>query len=197
MFESLSDKLNGVFTRLGRKGKLTEQDVDEALREVRIALLEADVNFRVVRSFVAAVREKAVGEEVLRGLNPAQQVIKVVNDQLVEMLGGGLTRLTVSPSPPTTIMLVGLQGSGKTTTSGKLALQLRRSGNRPLLVACDPYRPAAVRQLQTLGKQIDIPVFADERKKPADLVQAALKEAQANGHNYLLLDTAGRLHIDD
>jgi signal recognition particle subunit SRP54 len=197
MFESLSDKLNSVFTRLGRKGKLTEQDVDEALREVRIALLEADVNFKVVRSFVAAVREKAVGEEVLRGLNPVQQVIKVVNDQLVEMLGGGLTRLTVSPSSPTTIMMVGLQGSGKTTTSGKLALQLRRSGNRPLLVACDPYRPAAVRQLQTLGKQIDIPVFADERKKPPELVQAALKEAQANGYNYLLLDTAGRLHIDD
>jgi signal recognition particle subunit SRP54 len=197
MFESLSDKLQAVFSRLGRKGRLTEQDVDEALREVRIALLEADVNFKVVKSFVASVREKAVGEDVLTGLNPAQQVIKIVNDQLVEMLGSEVQRLATSPSPPTTVMLVGLQGSGKTTTAGKLALQLRKAGQRPLLVACDPYRPAAVRQLQTLGKQIDIPVHVDERKKPPEVAQAAVKEAQANGYNYVLLDTAGRLHIDD
>jgi signal recognition particle subunit SRP54 len=197
MFESLSEKLNGVFARLGRKGRLTEQDVDEALREVRIALLEADVNFKVVKTFVSAVREKAIGEEVLTGLNPAHQVVKIVNDQLVEMLGSELQRLNVSSAPPTSIMLVGLQGSGKTTTAGKLALQLRKSGNRPLLVACDPYRPAAVRQLQTLGKQLDIPVLADESKKPPDLAQAALKEAHNSGYNYLLFDTAGRLHIDD
>jgi signal recognition particle subunit SRP54 len=197
MFESLADKLNGVFSRLGRKGRLSEQDVDEALREVRIALLEADVNFKVVRSFVAAVRQRAVGEDVLTGLNPAQQVIKIVNDELIAMLGSEVQRLTPAAAPPTAIMLVGLQGSGKTTTAGKLALQLRKGGNRPLLVACDPYRPAAVKQLQTLGKQLDIPVLSDERKKPPELAQAAIKEAQANGYNYLLLDTAGRLHIDD
>jgi signal recognition particle subunit SRP54 len=197
MFESLSEKLNGVFSQLSRKGRLTEQDVDTALREVRIALLEADVNFKVVRSFVAAVRERAIGEDVLTGLNPAQQVIKIVNDELIAMLGSDVQRLTTASAPPTAIMLVGLQGSGKTTTAGKLALQLRKSGNRPLLVACDPYRPAAVKQLQTLGKQLDIPVLADERKKPPELAQAAVKEAQANGYNYLVLDTAGRLHIDD
>jgi signal recognition particle subunit SRP54 len=197
MFESLSDKLNAVFTRLGRKGRLTEPDVDEALREVRIALLEADVNFKVVKSFVAAVREKSVGEDVLKGLNPVQHVIKVVNDQLVEMLGTTNQRLQNAPAPPTIVMLVGLQGSGKTTTAGKLALQLRKGGSRPLMVACDPYRPAAVKQLQTLGKQLDIPVIADERKRPPELAQAAVREAQAGGHNYVILDTAGRLHIDD
>src|SRR5215207_7161622 len=197
MFESLSDKLNAVFQRLGRKGRLTEQDVDEALREVRIALLEADVNFKVVKGFVSAVREKAIGEEVLSGLNQAQQVIKIVNDQLVEMLGGDAQTLAVSAAPPTTIMLVGLQGSGKTTTAGKLALNLRKGGNRPLLVACDPYRPAAVRQLQTLGKQLDIAVLSDEKKKPPELAHSALDEARRNGYNYVLLDTAGRLHVDD
>jgi signal recognition particle subunit SRP54 len=197
MFESLSEKLNSTFTRLGRKGKLTEQDVEEALREVRIALLEADVNFKVVKSFVAGVRERAIGENVLTGLNQAQQVIKIVNDQLVETLGSDVQRLNTAPSPPTTVMLVGLQGSGKTTTAGKLALQLRKAGNRPLLVACDPYRPAAIRQLQTLGKQLDISVVADERKSPPDVAQAAVKEALNNGHSFVLLDTAGRLHIDD
>ena len=197
MFESLSDKLNAVFGRLGRKGKLTEEDVDAALREVRIALLEADVNFKVVRSFVSSVREKAIGENVLTGLNQAQQVIKIVNDQLVEMLGSDAQPLNTAAAPPTTLMLVGLQGSGKTTTAGKLALQLRKAGNRPLLVACDPYRPAAIRQLQTFGKQIDIPVLSDERKKPPELAQAALGEARGGGYNYLLLDTAGRLHVDD
>ena len=197
MFESLSERLQGVFSRLGRKGRLSEQDVDEALREVRIALLEADVNFKVVKSFVASVREKAIGENVLSGLNQAQQVIKIVNDQLVEMLGADARRLEAAASPPTSVMLIGLQGSGKTTTAGKLALQLRKGGNRPLLVACDPYRPAAIRQLQTLGRQLDIPVLADERKKPPELAQAAVKEAQGAGYNYVLLDTAGRLHIDD
>ena len=197
MFESLSDKLNTVFTRLGRKGRLGQEDVDEALKQVRMALLEADVNFKVVRSFVAAVREKAVGEDVLKGLNPAQQVVKIVHDQLVEMLGTEAQRLGTAPSPPTVVMLVGLQGSGKTTTAGKLALQLRKSGSRPLMVACDPYRPAAIRQLQTLGKQLDIPVLTDERKKPPELAQGSIREAQTAGLNYVLLDTAGRLHIDD
>jgi signal recognition particle subunit SRP54 len=197
MFENLSERLQSVFARLGRKGRLSEQDVDEALREVRIALLEADVNFKVVKNFVAAVREKAIGEDVLSGLNPAQQVIKVVRDELVDMLGSDLQRLNSAASPPTTIMLVGLQGSGKTTTAGKLALQLSRSGNRPLLVACDPYRPAAIRQLQILGKQLDIAVLADERKEPPELAQAAVKDARSSGFNYLLLDTAGRLHVDD
>jgi signal recognition particle subunit SRP54 len=197
MFESLSDKLNAVFGRLGRKGKLTEEDVDAALREVRMALLEADVNFKVVRSFVGGIREKAIGENVLTGLNQAQQVIKIVNDQLVEMLGSDAQPLNTAAAPPTMLMLVGLQGSGKTTTAGKLALQLRKAGNRPLLVACDPYRPAAIRQLQTIGRQIDIPVLADERKKPPELAQAAVGEARSGGYNYVLLDTAGRLHVDD
>jgi signal recognition particle subunit SRP54 len=197
VFESLSDKLTGVFSRLGRKGRLTEQDVDEALREVRVALLEADVNFKVVRSFVQSVKEKAVGEEILTGLNPAHQVVKIVNDQLVEMLGQEAARLGASPSPPTGIMLVGLQGSGKTTTAGKLGLQIKKGGNRPLLVACDPYRPAAIRQLQTLGSQLDIPVFVDERKRPPEVAQEAVKEAQRTGASYVIYDTAGRLHIDD
>src|SRR2546421_9966333 len=149
MFESLSEKLQGVFDQLGRKGKLTEKDVDEALRQVRLALLEADVNFRVVRDFVAAVRERAGGVEVLQSLSPTQQVVKIVNDQLMELLGEP-ARLSTSSSPPTVIMLVGLQGSGKTTTSAKLATQLRKQGNQPLLVAADPYRPAAVTELQIL-----------------------------------------------
>jgi signal recognition particle subunit SRP54 len=197
VFESLSDKLTGVFSRLGRKGRLTEQDVDEALREVRVALLEADVNFKVVRSFVQSVKEKAVGEAILTGLNPAHQVVKIVNDQLVEMLGQEAARLGASPSPPTGIMLVGLQGSGKTTTAGKLGLQIKKGGNRQLLVACDPYRPAAIRQLQTLGNQLDIPVFVDERKRPPEVAQEAVKEAQRTGASYVIYDTAGRLHIDD
>jgi signal recognition particle subunit SRP54 len=197
VFESLSEKLQGAFARLGRKGKLTEQDVDEALRELRIALLEADVDFRVVKSFVAAIRERAVGEQVLSGLNQVQQVVKVVNDQLVEMLGAEPSRLSAAATPPTVVMLVGLQGSGKTTTAAKLAQQLRKAGNRPLLVACDPYRPAAIRQLQTLGKQVDVPVLADEHKKPPELAQAAVRQAQGEGLNYVLLDTAGRLHIDE
>ena len=197
MFESLSEKLNDVFTRLGRKGRLTEADVDEALKQVRMALLEADVNFKVVKSFVAAVREQTIGEDVLKGLNPAQQVIKVVHEQLVGMLGTEAQRLQTAPSPPTVVMLVGLQGSGKTTTAGKLGLQLRKSGSRPVMVACDPYRPAAIRQLQTLGKQLDIPVISDEGKKPPELAQASLREAQSSGYNFVLLDTAGRLHIDD
>src|ERR671936_2943975 len=197
MFESLSEKLQGVFDRLGRKGRLTEEDVDLALREVRVALLEADVSLHVVRQFVAGVKEKAVGQDVLHSLTPAQTVIKIVHDQLVELLGTTPPRLTVSPSPPTTVMLVGLQGSGKTTTAAKLAIQVRKMGHKPLLVAADPYRPAAVTQLQTLGSQIEVPVFHDPNKKPPELAQAAVKHAQDAALSFVILDTAGRLQINE
>jgi signal recognition particle subunit SRP54 len=196
MFESLSEKLQAVFDRLGRKGRLGEEDVELALREVRIALLEADVSLKVVRQFVAAIKEKAVGQDVVHSLTPAQTVIKIVHDQLVELLGTSPPRLTVSPKPPTVVLLVGLQGSGKTTTAAKLALQLRKTGHKPLLVAADPYRPAAVAQLQTLGKQIDVPVFHDPNKKPPELAQAAVKHAEQTGLSYVILDTAGRLQIN-
>ncbi|HLZ28558.1 MAG TPA: signal recognition particle protein [Chloroflexota bacterium] len=196
MFESLSEKLQAVFDRLGRKGRLSEEDVELALREVRIALLEADVSLKVVRQFVAAIKEKAVGQDVLHSLTPAQTVIKIVHDQLVELLGTSPPRLTVSPKPPTVVMLVGLQGSGKTTTSAKLALQLRKAGHKPLLVAADPYRPAAVAQLQTLGGQIDVPVFHEPNKKPPELAQAAVRHAEQTGLSYVILDTAGRLQIN-
>src|ERR671934_2271817 len=197
MFESLSEKLHGVFERLGRKGRLGEEDVELALREVRVALLEADVSLKVVRQFVAGVKEKAVGQEVLQSLTPAQTVIKIVHDQLVELLGTTPARLTVSPKPPTVVMLVGLQGSGKTTTAAKLAIQVRKMGHHPLLVAADPYRPAAVTQLQTLGKQIDVPVYHDPSKKPPELAQAAVRYAQHNALSFVLLDTAGRLQINE
>src|SRR5438309_2034294 len=197
MFESLSEKLQSVFDRLGRKGRLSEEDVELALREVRVALLEADVSLKVVREFVAAIKEKAVGQDVLHSLTPAQTVIKLVHDQLVELLGTSPPRLTVSPKPPTVVMLVGLQGSGKTTTSAKLAVQIRKMGHTPMLVAADPYRPAAVTQLQTLGKQIDVPVFHEERRKPPELAQDAVKHAQQNGLDFVILDTAGRLQINE
>ncbi len=197
MFESLSEKLQSVFDRLGRKGRLSDEDVDLALREVRVALLEADVSLKVVRQFVAAIKEKAVGQDVLHSLSPAQTVIKIVHDQLVELLGTSPPRLTVASKPPTVVMLVGLQGSGKTTTAGKLALQIRKMGHKPLLVAADPYRPAAVTQIQTLGKQIDVPVFHDPNKKPPELAQAAVKYAEQNGLSFVVLDTAGRLQINE
>jgi signal recognition particle subunit SRP54 len=197
MFESLSEKLQAVFDRLGRKGRLGEEDVEIALREVRVALLEADVSLKVVRQFVAGVKEKAVGQEVLQSLTPAQTVIKIVHDQLVELLGTTPPRLTVSPKPPTVVMLVGLQGSGKTTTSAKLAVQIRKMGHKPLLVAADPYRPAAVTQIQTLGKQIEVPVFHEPGKKPPELAQDAVKYAQQNGLSFVILDTAGRLQINE
>src|ERR1051326_2768479 len=197
MFESLSEKLQAVFDRLGRKGRLSEEAVDLALREVRVALLEADVSLKVVRQFVAAIKEKAVGQDVLHSLTPAQTVIKIVHDQLVELLGTAPPRLTIASKPPTVVMLVGLQGSGKTTTSAKLAVQIRKMGHKPLLVAADPYRPAAVTQLQTLGKQIDVPVFYEPGKKPPDLAQAAVRYAEQNGLTFILLDTAGRLQINE
>jgi signal recognition particle subunit SRP54 len=197
MFESLSEKLQAVFDRLGRKGRLTEEDVELALREVRVALLEADVSLKVVRQFVAAIKEKAVGQDVLHSLTPAQTVIKIVHDQLVELLGTTPPRLTVSSKPPTVVMLVGLQGSGKTTTSAKLAIQIRKMGHKPLLVAADPYRPAAVTQLQTLGKQTDVPVFHEPGKKPPELAQAAVRYAEQNGLSFVVLDTAGRLQVNE
>src|SRR5436305_2173788 len=159
MFESLSEKLHSVFRSLSGKGRVSEADVSEAMREVRMALLEADVNFRVVKDFVARVKEKSVGTDVLESLSPAQQVIKIVNDELVELLGGASTQLELSPTPPTVIMLCGLQGSGKTTLAGKLALWYKKQGRNPLMVACDIYRPAAIKQLQVLGGQINVPVF--------------------------------------
>jgi len=162
MFESLSDKLGDVFKKLSGKGKLTEQDIDEALRQVRLALLEADVNFKVVKNFVARVRERVLCAEVLESLTPAQQVVKVVNEELIVVLGGGQQKLKMASQPPTVIMLVGLQGAGKTTSAAKLALHLRRIGQRPLMVAADPYRPAARDQLVALGKQLDIPVFSED-----------------------------------
>jgi len=197
MFESLSDKLQDLFSQLGRKGKLTEEDVEKVAREVRIALLEADVNFKVVKEFVRKVKERAIGVEVLESFTPAQQVVKIVSEELIETLGTTQAKLNVNSGGPTVVMLVGLQGSGKTTTTAKLALNLRKGGSRPLMVAADPYRPAAVLQLQTLGKQLDIPVFHDPNLKPPELARAAVERARADGLNYVLLDTAGRLQINE
>ncbi len=197
MFETLSDKLQNVFDRLASRGRLTEADVDAALREVRLALLEADVNFKVVKTFINRVRERAVGVEVMRSLTPAQQVVKIVHEELIAILGEP-GRLDLSGSPPVPIMLVGLQGSGKTTTAAKLALSLRKSGQRPLLVAADTYRPAAITQLETLGKQIDIPVYSEGvEAAPPDIAANALRHARSAGHTVIILDTAGRLQIDE
>ena len=195
MFENLSDKLGAVFKRLSGKGKLTEKDVDEALREVRLALLEADVNFKVVKDFVTRVKERAVGAGVLESLTPAQQVIKIVNEELIVTLGGGQQKLKHAAQPPTVILMVGLQGAGKTTTTAKLALHLRKSGQRLLLVAADPYRPAAKEQLMTLGKQLDIPVYIEGNSTVAICVNA-MKRAKEIAASTVIVDTAGRLHID-
>ena len=197
MFESLTEKLNAVFKKLSRKGVLTEADVDEALREVRLALLEADVHFKVVKDFLARVREKAVGEEVHRALAPAQQVVKIVHQELLATLGQAAPLDLTGPAPHV-VMLVGLQGSGKTTTAAKLALKLRGSGHRPLLVAADTYRPAAVTQLETLGRQLSIPVHSEGvQAAPVKICENALQLARQDNHDVVLLDTAGRLAIDD
>ncbi len=198
MFEALTDRLTEIFQRIGRKGRLTEQDVDEALREVRRALLEADVHYSVVRDFIAAVRERAVGEEVLRSLTPAQQVIAIVHQELVRILGAERAPLQWAAQPPTVLMLVGLQGSGKTTQVAKLGYHLRKEGRRPLLVAADIYRPAAVEQLRTLGRQHDLPVYDEGTKaNPVDIVKRAVKLARDQGYNPVIVDTAGRLQIDE
>ncbi len=198
MFEALTDRLTEVFQRIGRKGRLTEQDVDEALREVRRALLEADVHYTVVRDFIAAVRERAVGEEVLRSLTPAQQVIAIVHQELVRVLGTERAPLQWASQSPTVFLFVGLQGSGKTTQVAKLGYYLRKEGRRPLLVAADIYRPAAVEQLRTLGRQHDLPVYDEGTKaNPVDIVKRAVKLARDQGYNPVIVDTAGRLQIDE
>ena len=198
VFESLSEKLQGVFARLRGSARLTEQDVAEALREVRIALLEADVHFRVVKEFLARVKERAAGQEVLGTLTGAQTVVKIVHDELVQMLGGEATALSFAEKPPTVLMLCGLQGSGKTTTCAKLGAWMRRQGRNPLLVACDIYRPAAVKQLQVLGEQLKMPVYTGAAgEKPPAIAMAARRHAGAHGNDVVILDTAGRLHIDD
>lgn len=200
MFESLSKRLEGVFTNLSGKGKLTEADVNDAMREVRLALLEADVNLKVVRQFVERVKEKAIGADVLGSLSPAQQVLAIVNDELIEMLGGteGQNRIDLSGSPPNVIMLVGLQGSGKTTSGAKLAKYLVKQGQRPILVAADMYRPAAVRQLQTLGKQVNVPVYSEPMgADPVEICVHSLDFAREQAATVVILDTAGRLNIDE
>ncbi|HEY7093593.1 MAG TPA: signal recognition particle receptor subunit alpha, partial [Ktedonobacterales bacterium] len=202
MFESLQQRLDEVFGRLSRKGKLTEKDVTDAMREVRQALLEADVNFKLVKQFVARVQERAIGQDVLGSLSPAQQVIGIVHDELVKMLGGEdggqSSKIQFAGSPPTVIMLVGLQGSGKTTHAAKLAQYFRKNGQKPGMVAADMQRPAAVAQLQQLGRQLDIPVYSEPAgAKPVDITQRALKWAREQAITVLILDTAGRLHIDD
>jgi signal recognition particle subunit SRP54 len=197
VFENLSEKLQGVFAGLSNRGKLSEADVDAALREVRLALLEADVNFRVVKDFIKRVRERAVGAEVMKSLTPAQQVVKIVNEELIATLGEP-ARLDLSGPSPHVIMLVGLQGSGKTTTAAKLALTLRKSGQRPLMVAADTRRPAAITQLEVLGRQLDVPVHSEGDKVPPPTICAnAVKRARESAYSVVLLDTAGRLHIDD
>jgi signal recognition particle subunit SRP54 len=196
MFDSLSTRLQGIFDRLGGRGRLTEENIQEALREVRVALLEADVNFKVVRSFVERVRVKAVGQDVLTSLTPGHQVVKVVHDELVELLGGSGHRLAMAPHPPTIIMLMGLQGSGKTTTAAKLARMYGKQGMHPILAAADIYRPAAIDQLKTLGAQLNVPVVGDTSRKPLEICRQARDEAAQRGLTPLILDTAGRLHID-
>ncbi|MDD4843854.1 MAG: signal recognition particle protein [Anaerotignum sp.] len=197
-FENLSAKLQEVFKQLRGKGVLTEDDVKAAMREVKIALLEADVNFKIVKDFIKTVTERAVGVEVLQGLNPGQQVIKIVNEELISLMGSTQSRLTYSNRPPTVYMMVGLQGAGKTTSSGKLAGQLRKQGRNPLLVACDIYRPAAIKQLQVVGKNYGIPVFEmGTEVSPVEISKKALEYAAEQHHDVVLIDTAGRLHINE
>ena len=198
-FESLSEKLNRAFSKLRGKGKLTEKDVQEALKEVKMALLEADVNFRVVKQFVASIQERAIGSEVMNGLNPAQQVVKIVNEEMIRLMGSETTEIAFQPGRSVTvIMMAGLQGSGKTTTASKLAGKLKLKGKKPLLAALDVYRPGAIRQLQVNGEKVGVPVFEmGDSKSPVDIAKAALAHAEKNGNDVLFLDTAGRLHIDD
>ncbi len=198
MFESLTEKLESIFKRLKGKGLLKEEDVDVALKEIRLALLEADVNFRVVKDFIQKIREKAVGKEVLESLTPGQQVIKIVNEELCELLGKTNAKISLAPNPPTIIMMVGLHGSGKTTTAAKLARLFKKEGRRPMLVAADLQRPAAIDQLIALGAQIDVPVFHDKAaRSPVELCAESVKKAKLDARDVVILDTAGRLHVDD
>lgn len=197
-FESLADKLQNTFKKLRGKGKVTEKDLKEAMREVKLALLEADVNFKVVKSFINSVSERAAGAEVMESLTPAQQVIKIVNEELIKLMGSDEQKINISSKPPTVIMMTGLQGAGKTTTAAKLGGLLKKQGKRPLLCACDVYRPAAVKQLQIVGGQLELPVFAIEgSREPVDIASKALEHARLHSNDILIIDTAGRLHIDE
>lgn len=197
-FESLSNRLQNVFSKLKGKGKVSEADVNDAMREVRLALLEADVNFKVVKDFIAKVKEKAIGLDVSKSFTPGMVIIDIVNKELTELMGGTQAKLAKANKPPTVIMMVGLQGAGKTTTSGKLAKLLQKGNHKPLLVACDIYRPAAIKQLQVLGEQIGAPVFSlGDKTSPVEIAKAGLQHAKDNGNDYIIFDTAGRLHIDE
>ena len=197
-FEGLSSRLQEITRKIRGKARITESDLKEMLREVKLALLEADVNYKIVKDFIATIQEKALGQDVLKSLTPGQQVVKIVKDELVELLGGQTSQINFTPNPPTIIMLVGLQGSGKTTTAGKLANLLRKQGKKPLLVACDVYRPAAIKQLQVVGAQLNIPVFANENSKDVvHIARQALSVAMSKLNDVVILDTAGRLHIDE
>jgi signal recognition particle subunit SRP54 len=195
-FEGLTEKLSATFKRLRGKGRLTESDVKEAMREIRLALLEADVSYKVVKEFVAKVTQRAVGTDVLESLTPAQMIVKIVNEELTALMGGGETKLTISSSPPTVVMLVGLNGAGKTTNGAKLAGLMKRQGKRPLLVACDTFRPAAIHQLEVVGGQLEVPVFQMGQIDPVDIAKAGIAHAKAHGNDIVFLDTAGRLHVD-
>jgi signal recognition particle subunit SRP54 len=198
IFSGLAEKLQSTLKKLSSKGKLNEKDVDSALREVKLALLEADVNYKVVKNLVNNIKERAVGHEVMESLTPGQQVVKIVNEELTKLMGGQQSEISISPEPPTLIMLVGLQGSGKTTTAGKLAKMFKNEGKNPLLVAGDIYRPAAIRQLQVLGERLEIPVFSmGDKQSPVDIIKAGLSKAESDGNDVVILDTAGRLHIDE
>ncbi len=197
-FEGLSSRLQEITRKIRGKSRITESDLKEMLREVKLALLEADVNYKIVKEFIGIIQEKALGEEVLKSLTPGQQVVKIVKDEMVELLGGTQSNINFTPNPPTIIMLVGLQGSGKTTTAGKLANLIRKQGKKPLLVACDIYRPAAIKQLQVVGAQLNIPVFANEQSKDVvHIAKQALSVAMSKLNDVIILDTAGRLHIDE
>ena len=195
-FEGLTEKLTNAFKKLRGKGRLTESDVKEAMREIRMALLEADVSYKVVKDFVARVSERAVGSDVLESLTPAQMIVKIVNEELTALMGGEEAKLNLSSKSPTIVMMVGLQGAGKTTNSAKLAGLMKKQGKRPLLVACDVYRPAAIEQLEVVGKQLDIPVFQMGQISPVDIAKASIEHAKKHGNDLVFLDTAGRLHID-
>ncbi|HAA81316.1 MAG TPA: signal recognition particle protein, partial [Thermoanaerobacter sp.] len=197
-FESLSERLQEIFKKLRGKGKLTEKDIKEAMREVKVALLEADVNFKVVKDFINSVTEKALGQEVMESLTPGQQVIKIVNDELIALMGSTQSRLNIGNKVPAVIMMVGLQGSGKTTACGKLANLLKKQGKNPLLVACDVVRPAAIKQLQVVGANVNVPVFTmGDKANPVDIAKASIDYAKSHNSDVIIIDTAGRLHIDE
>ena len=196
-FEGLTEKLSAAFKKLRGKGRLTEADVKEAMKEIRMALLEADVNFKVVKQFVASVTERAVGSDVLESLTPAQMIVKIVNEELTSLMGGENTKLIISPKPPTVVMLCGLNGAGKTTNGAKLAGLFKRQGKRPLLVACDTFRPAAITQLEVVGSQVDVPVFQMGQIDPIDIAKAGIEHAKKHGNDIVFIDTAGRLHVDE